>query len=453
MAKEQEAPTVPTVEGQLENLLTSDDLSLALSRLDSIHPADQADLFTRLDQPRRSTMLSLLSGDGLARLLEYLDDEKRIQLIDEMPRASLARVLDRMENDEAVDIVQSLPASEAARVLSDMTTAVEITPLLSHAEESAGGLMTRGYVALHPEMTAEQAMTYLRLRKPFTEEGYYLYVLDEEDKIKGVVNLRELIVSAPRRHIKEVMTKDLITVLPGTDQEECARLLQRYKLKSLPVVDEKGILNGIITGDDLMEVAREEATEDMYRMAGLPADESVSAPWTVSVRRRFPWLLINLVTAFAAAGIVSAFEGTIERAAALAIFMPVVAGQGGNAGIQTITIVVRGIAVGEIQLRDVRYVLAKEIGIGVLKGIGFGILVGIIAWAWQDNWVLGLVVGVALLLNILIAGMLGALIPVALRALKLDPAIASGIFLTTFTDVLGLLFLLGIASLLITQLA
>ena len=449
MAMEQEAETI---DERLEELLKGDNPEEALELLTSIHPADQADLFLRLEEGSGTAMLSLLSAEGLAHLLEYLDDNESRKVIATMPRAALATVLDRMDNDEAVDVLQSLPPAEAARVLPNMSTATDIAPLLEHSEESAGGLMTRGYVALHKEMTAGQAMTFLRLRKPFAEEAYYLYVLDRANQLEGVVNLRELIVADTQQSIEDIMARDVISVAPGTDQEECARLIQHYRLRALPVVDEERVLRGIITADDLMEVASEEATEDMFRMVGLPGDESVFAPLTASLKRRMPWLVINVFAAFAAAAMVAAFEGTIAKVAALAVFMPVVAGQGGNAGIQTITIVVRGIAIGEIELRDVRRVLLKEIGMGILKGVTFGIVIGLIAWAWKGNWVLGLVVGLALLLNMLLAGILGALIPLGLRSLRLDPAIASGIFLTTFTDVLGFLFLLGIATLLITQL-
>ncbi|MDP2674336.1 MAG: magnesium transporter, partial [Dehalococcoidia bacterium] len=273
------------------------------------------------------------------------------------------------------------------------------------------------------------------------------------NRLQGVVNLRELLISDPQTPIVSVMTKDAITVAPDTDQEEVARLVQHYRLRALPVVDEERVLRGIITADDAMEVASEEATEDMYRMVGLLSDDSVYAPVLVSARRRIPWLAINLLAAFAAAAMVAAFEGTIAKAAALAVFMPVVAGQGGNSGIQSITIVVRGLALGEIQPEDARWVLAKEGTIGLVKGLVFGLLIGLVAWAWQGEPAWGLVVGVALLLNMLMAGFLGAVIPLTLRALKLDPAIASGIFLTAFTDTLGFLFLLGLGALLIEHLA
>jgi len=441
-----------TLVKSLEELLGSDDIAAARDLLESIHPADQADLYQRLPPEGREGLVALLSAEGIAQLIAHLEEDVREQLVDRMPRAALAAVLDHAANDVAADVLRLLPPSETARVLSNMATAADITPLLGHADESAGGLMTRGYVALHKDMTAAEAMTFLRLSKPLAEEAYYLYVLDRQNRLEGIVNLRQLIVSDPQAVIADVMARDIVTVSPDADQEEAARLLQHYRLRALPVTDEQGVLSGIITADDLIDVIAEEATEDMYRLVGLPADESVFAPLAESTRRRLPWLLINLFAAFAAAGMVAIFEGTIQKAAALAVFMPVVAGQGGNAGIQTITIVVRGIAVGEIELRDARRVLSKEIAIGIIKGLTFGLLVGIVAWAWQGEWAWGFVVGLALLLNMLVAGALGALIPLGLRTLRLDPAVASGVFLTTFTDVFGFLFLLGLATLLISHL-
>jgi magnesium transporter len=312
--------------------------------------------------------------------------------------------------------------------------------------------MTRGFVALHKDMTAGEAMTLLRARKPLAEEAYYLYVLDAGNRLQGVVNLRQLIVAEPETKIQDVMTRDVISVRPDTDQEEAANLLQHYRLRALPVVDESGVLSGIITADDIIDVITEEATEDIYQIVGLPADESVYAPLAESVRRRLPWLFINLLTAFAGVAVVAAFQGTIEKAAALAVFMPIVAGQGGNAGIQTITIIVRGIAVGEIELRDARRILGREIAIGIIKGTAIGAIVGLVAWLTQDGWAWGFVVAFALIGNMGVAGAFGSLIPLTLRYFRLDPALASGIFLTMITDAMGFLLLLGLATLLIGEL-
>jgi magnesium transporter len=441
-----------TVEERVRDLLHSDDVDSAREVLLAMHPADQADLFDSLDDDERQTMLSLLDADGVAGLLEHMDEELRKKVAEEMPRGTLAQILDRMENDIAVDILHEMAPAEASLTLAQMRTAPEIMPLLQHSDETAGGIMTRGYLALHKDMTVEEAVAFLRATKPLAEEAYYLYVLDGQNRLQGVVNLRQLIVSDPLTRMEDVMVTDIVSVAPDTDQEEAARLLQRYRLRSLPVVDADGVLSGIITADDIIDVIQEEATEDMFRMAGLPGDESIYAPVWVSTRKRIPWLLVNLVTAFAAGGVVAIFEGTIAKAAALAVFMPIVAGQGGNAGTQTVTIVVRGIALGEIEPSDARVILTKEFMLGLIRGVLFGLIVGVAAYVWKGQWAWGLVVGGAMLLNMLVAALMGTLIPLGMRALKIDPAIASGVFLTTFTDMLGFLFLLGFAAIFISQL-
>ncbi|MEO8457548.1 MAG: magnesium transporter [Chloroflexota bacterium] len=450
MTTEQDAAAV---EDRLRDLLHSDDVEAARATLSTLHPADQGDFFDQLDEDERGTMLSLLDADGVAALFEHMDEDLRREVAEKMPRSTLAQILDRTENDIAVDILHEMAPSDATRTLAQMTTASEVLPLLQHEDETAGGIMTRGYVALHKSMTVTEAMNFLRATRPLAEEAYYLYVLDRQNRLEGVVNLRQLVVSPPNTKLADVMVADLITVAPDIDQEEAARLLQHYRLRSIPVVDpETGVLSGIITADDIIDVIQEEATEDMYRMAGLPGDESIYAPVFVSARKRIPWLLVNLVTAFAAGGIVAVFEGTIAKAAALAVFMPIIAGQGGNAGIQTVTLVVRGIALGEIEPSDARAILSKEAALGLIRGVLFGLIVGIAAYAWKGQWAWGLVVGGAMLLNMLVAGLMGTFIPLGMRALKIDPAIASGVFLTTFTDVLGFLFLLGFATILIGQL-
>ena len=448
MTTEQESIAVTR---KLEELLQGDDVQSAVEILDAMHPADQADLFYRLDESDREKVLALLSAEGIADLLEHLDEDLLKDVVHRMPRATLARVLDNTENDIAVDILRLLPPSEAVRTLSQMTTAPQVTPLLGHEDESAGGLMTRGYVTLHKDMTVGEAMAFLRATRPLAEEAYYLYVLDATNRLQGIVNLRQLIVSEPDSHIEDVMTRDIVSVRPDVDQEEVARLLQHYRLRAIPVVDELGLLHGIVTSDDVIDVITEEATEDMFRLAGLPGDDSIFAPVQVSARRRIPWLVANLLTAFLAGGMVAIFEGTIQKAAALAVFMPIIAGQGGNAGIQTITIVVRSMALGEIAPGDARRVLLKEISLGVIRGVLFGLIVGVLAWVWKGEWGWGVVVGSAMLLNMLVAGLLGTLIPLGLRAMKQDPAVAAGVFLTTFTDVLGFFFLLGLATVLIDQ--
>jgi len=334
-----------------------------------------------------------------------------------------------------------------------MSRAAEIAPLLPHADESAGGRMTSDFVALQREWTVDQALSYLRRTRPKAEQVFYLYVVDDQHRLEGVVSLRHLVVADASVRIGDLMTPEVVSVRTGEDQEEVARRVQRYNFVALPVVDEARRLLGVISVDDLMDVAQEEATEDMYRMVGLLEDESLLRPVGRSVAPRLGWLLINLLTAFAAAAVVNAFEGTIERVAALAVFMPVIAGMGGNAGIQTITLVVRSLALGEVALQDVRHILRRELLIGITNGVAIGLLLGVLAFGWYQNAGLGVVAGVAMLLNMTTAVTAGVLVPLSLRALRLDPALASGVLVTTFTDVLGFFFFLGLATLMVERIA
>jgi magnesium transporter len=325
---------------------------------------------------------------------------------------------------------------------------------LTHADETAGGQMTTDFVALHKEWTVQETLEYLRGKHPAAEQAYYLYAVDDGHRLEGVVSLRQLVVAEPGDRIGSIMAPDVFRVHVNDDQEEVARQAQHYNLVALPVVDDSGVLAGVISIDDLMDVVEAEATEDMYRMAGLSERESIyyqSIPRSTGLR--LGWLLVNLVTAFAAAATVNAFEGTIERAAILAVFMPIIAGMGGNAGIQTITLVVRSIALGEVELRDVRHVLTRELVIGVTNGVAIGVLLGVLAFLWKDNVGLGVVAGTAMLLNMSTAVTVGVLVPVTLRAMRLDPALASGVFVTMFTDIMGFFFFLGLATLMIDRIA
>ena len=445
-------PDVEATSEKVEDLLRGEALEEAVGLIASIHPADQAELFTRLEPDLRPSFLALLSSEGMAHLLEHLEPEERQEVVEEMPRASLARVLDRIDNDVAADILRELPPSEAARVISTMTTAGDVAPLLEHADESAGGLMTRGFVALHGDMTAQDAINYMRLIRPNVEEAYYLYVMDAANRLQGVVSLRELVVAAPDTPLREVMESDVISVGPETDQEEVARLVQHYRLRALPVVDEERHLLGIATMDDAMDVVSEEATEDMYRMAGVGVDERAFSPLLESAKRRLPWLAFNMAWAFLAIAVVNAFKPTIARLAALAVIMPMIAGQGNNAGVQTATIVVRSMALGEVQLRDIFRLLRKEVLMGMIKGATFGPVLGVVAWLWMDNATLGFIAGLSLFLNMIIAGLGGVLLPMTFRRLGMDPATVAGVFDTVLTDIMGFLIFLGLATLMIDQL-
>ena len=438
---------------EAQRLFESESTDAGLTQLAALHPADQAHVLSQLDSELRAPLLSRISQSALAEILEYLKDEPRHAIVDELPTALLGPLLDEVDRDIAVDILHGLPPERAQQALAAMTSAPDIAPLLTHPDETAGGRMTTDYVAFQRDWTVEQALSYLRRTRPAAEQVFYLYVIDSEDRLEGVVSLRQIVIAAPEERISALMTPGVVSVLATADQEEAARRVQRYNFIALPVVDERQRLIGVVSIDDLMDVAEEEATEDMFRMAGLAERESLQRPIARSLLPRLAWLLVALASVFAAAAVVDAFEGTIERAAALAVFMPVIAGLGGNAGVQTITLVVRSLALGNVEMRDVRRVLLRELLIGVTNGVIIGLTVGLLIFAWKGNVGLSVVAGLAMLLNMAMGVTAGVLVPVSLRALKLDPALASGVLLTTFTDVLGFFFFLGLATLMIDRIA
>jgi magnesium transporter len=315
--------------------------------------------------------------------------------------------------------------------------------------------MTRTFISLSGAWTAGRAIQYLRRIRPDADSAYYLYIVDDGGRLEGIVSLRDLIIAAPETRLAEIMHGEVHRARDDMDQEEMARMVQRYDLVALPVVDAQDRLVGVITVDDVLDVVEEEATEDILKLAGVGVKERALSPVRESIRRRVPWLAVNMCVALVAAGIVSLFEDTIAKVAALAAIMPIVAGQGGNAGVQTSTIVVRGLALDEIDVSDLLRVLRKEILLGCVKGVFFGAALGLIAYAWlgDQNLTLATIAAVAMFANMLVASLAGVLIPMTLRyVLKLDPATAAGVFDTMLTDIMGFFIFLGLSTLLIDRL-
>ncbi len=436
-------------------LVANREWALALAALTALHPADLADLVLELDDEGQRELLDRLPTDISAQLFAYAqDDDELRELIRGVGFADLAAVLEEAEDDVAADVIQQLEPSEQQETLAALDRGDEVAELLQYNEETAGGLMTRGFVALPEETTVQEAIAYLRVVQPAAERAYYVYVLDDEERLTGVVSIRDLIVSAPGTRLDEITQRDFHAVTTGTDQEAAARILQRYNLMALPVVDHEGHLQGVMSADDLIDVLEEEATEDMYRMVGLTEDgEKVFSPVGQSVRRRLPWMLVNVITALVASLTVSLFDATLARATVLAAFMPMVAGQGGNAGTQTATIAVRSMALGDLHVSDLFRAVRKESLVGIANGAAIGVVGGLVSFAWERNTALSLVLGAALFLNIVAATLGGVLIPLGLKSIKVDPALAANIFVTTITDVMGFLFFLGLASLAIDQIA
>lgn len=443
MDKEQVDSTLEQIRASLETGRIED----AIQILTSLHPVDLADTFAELDQSEQTTILPELDLQSAADLLEELGDEAAADFAESLPMELLADLLDEMQPDEAADVLGDISRQRAAQALSEMEDIAEVLPLLSHEDETAGGRMTTSYVALHPSSTAQQAIEYLRTRDPEAETPYYLYVVDDALGLVGIVGLRDLVIANPAETIESIMDPQVFHVDAQTDQEEAARVMARYDLAAMPVVDASGMLLGVITYDDLFDVLEEEATEDIYRLANVPeADLSLDSPISLAIRRRLPWLFLNTFTALFAAWVISNFEPLLAQVALLAVFQSVVAALGGNAATQSLAITVRAIALGSVELRDVWRTLAKEAITGLLQGVSIGIAVGIGVYLWKGNFILGLILGLALIGNMLIAVIVGTLIPLILKWFNQDPALASTVLVTAVTDSVGFALFLGLAT-------
>ena len=443
---------VDAIIAQVRDALAEGDWDRAVALVEALRPPDQADLFSDLPPSAQDQLLPRLDLEDSADILEELEEQEAAEIATRLEIEDLARILDEMEPDEAADLLGDIAPEQAADVLAAIEQPEEIRHLLIHADETAGGLMTSARVTLHREMTVEQAIAHLRIVAPETEDIYYLFVLDRDVRLVGVVSLRQLIVAPRHTRVETLMDPDVIQVRADADQEEAARLMARYDLLALPVVDQNDHLLGLITHDDLVDVLEEEATEDIYRLGGVPGEFPPDVPIPAALRTRLPWLVLNLGTALASATILSLFEGTIARVAALAAFFPIVAGVSGSAGTQTLTVTVRGLATGELSPQDGFRALGREVLIGLANGIAVGGLIALIALVWKGTPMLGGIVGLATLLNMIGAGVAGALVPVVMQILKLDPALASPILVTTITDAFGYFIYLGLATLVLTRL-
>jgi magnesium transporter len=428
-----------------------------LNLLQKQHPADLAQVFTELPDKEREAAFSLLA-DRNGRLsmeaLSELEPEAGAALLATRPAEEIARLAQEIPSDDAAALIDHLPEELSNAVLDLMRPRESrvVEHLLEYAERTAGRIMNPNVFALSEDITVGEAITELQSNRE-VEMVFYLYVVDERRHLVGVVSLRRLLLVSPETPLKRIMTAELISARVEMDQEEVARQVAAYNLLAIPVVDEENKLVGIITVDDVIDVIKDEATEDIYRLAGVTSDERVFTPARESLRKRLPWLGVNLATAFLAAAVVGVFTGTIDALPILAVFMPIVAGMGGNAATQTLTVIVRGIALGELSWANSRKALMKEAVVGIGNGLALGLVAAIVAWVTRGDPVLGLVLGTAMVINMFVAATAGVLIPLGLRAANVDPALASSVFITTMTDVFGFLSFLGLATLFAQHLA
>ena len=428
-----------------------------LNLLQKQHPADLAQIFSELpDKDREAAFSTLAERNGRLAMesISELGPEKGAALLATRSAEEIAKLAQEIESDDAAALIDYLPEELSAAVLDLMRPKESgvVENLLEYDERTAGRIMNPNVFALNEDMTVGEAITELQNNRD-VEMVFYLYVVDDRKHLVGVVSLRRLLLVSPETPLKRIMTADLISARVDMDQEEVATQVAAYNLLAIPVVDEENKLVGIITVDDVIDVIKDEATEDIYRLAGVAGDERAFTPAGESLRKRLPWLAINLMTAFLATVVVAIFEPTIDQLAAVAIFMPVVAGMGGNAGTQTLTVIVRGIALGELTWSNSRKALLKEATVGLGNGVVLGVVAALVAWAWRGNGTLGVVLGAAMIINMFVAATAGTLVPLGLRAANIDPALASSVFITTLTDIAGFFAYLGLATIFIQSLA
>ena len=421
-----------------------------INLLQKQHPVDLAELFGELSSKDCRGALNLLldhnSRLALEALIEYGPEPAAALLADHSPDR-IALWLQDLPSDDAAALIDELPEELSDAVLEQMRPrdSGEVENLLEYSERTAGRIMNPTVFALSDDLTAGEAIQALQGSRE-VEMVFYLYVVDERRHLVGVVSLRRLLLVAPETPLQRIMTTDLISARVDTDQEEAAQHVANYNLLAIPVVDEQNRLVGIITVDDVIDIIKDEATEDIYGLAGVSGDEHVFSPARESIRKRLPWLAVNLVTATLAAFVVRAFQDTIDEVVALAVFMTIVASMGGNAATQTLTIIVRGIALGELTWGNSKKAVIKEAVVGLGNGLALGLVGAGVAWLMAGNLILGLILALAMVINLLVAAIAATLIPIALRALKIDPALASAVFITTLTDVFGFFAFLGLAT-------
>ena len=440
----------------LRRLLASGFTARAERLLARMPPADIAPLFSGLTPDEIRTVIELLfRRRRAARTLKELPPEMLPQVFEAVTDQRLAAVLGRLEIDDLTEIVEWIPEERRVEVVNRLHDGKrgELERAALYPESSAGRVMTTSFVALDEKMTAQEAIESIRAAGDENESILYLYVIDDQRALCGVVPIRRLVSAPPLRTIGELMIPDPVSVRADDDQEEVAQLVARYDLLAVPVTDVDRRMLGVITVDDVIEVITEEATEDMYNLAGLNDADRVFTPASTSVRKRLPWQFMNLGAVFISAWVVGLFEQTLDQIVTLAVFMPVINGMGGNGGVQSLTVVTRAMALGEIEFSSGLRAVGKELMVGLAMGLCAGIAAGTIAWLWQGNPWLGAVLCAAMVVTLTVAGLLGAAVPVLLKALRQDPALGSGAIVVTATYALGLFCFLGLGTLLIERLA
>lgn len=433
---------------RLHGHLAAGDSHEIAGMMEPLHAADAGDVLEALNAEDRLALVQLLGDRFDYEALTEVDDSVRSELIEDLPAADVARGVAALDSDDAVYILEDIDHADREEILAQMPAfeRLSLKRSLDFPEDSAGRRMQTDLIAIPPFWTVGQTIDYLRADKDLPDEFFQLYVVDPGYRVLGIIPLDKFLRAQRTVRIEDLMNQDVLTIDATEDQEEAARVFERYDLVEVGVVDENHRLVGVLTVDDMVDVIHEEATEDIKLLAGV-GDEEISDRVVGAVRSRAPWLIVNLITAVLASTVIGLFDATIEQMVALAALMPIVASMGGNAGTQTMTITVRALATRDLDRARVGRLILREMTVGLLNGVIFAVLIGAVTWLRYMNPSLGIVIGLAMIINMIAAGSAGILIPLGLNRLKIDPAIASSVFVTTITDVIGFFAFLGLAAL------
>ncbi|MCP1338702.1 magnesium transporter [Idiomarina sp. M1R2S28] len=435
------------------NSALSDGMFVAARRMLHNMPACDVALLLESSPPKsRSIVWKLVDVEEHGEILEELNEEVQKDIIRQMAPENLAAATEGMDTDDLAYVLRGLPEPVYQQVLKSMDESdrERAETALSYAEDSAGGIMNTDTITLRSDVTIDVVLRYLRLKGELPEATDKLYVVDRHEKLIGEITLTQLLTIDPSHRIDEIMSTDITTIPVTMDETEVAKLFERHDWVSAPVVDNEQQLVGRITIDDVVDIIREEAQHSMLSMAGLEDDEDTFAPVLKSTRRRTVWLAVNLVTALLAAMVSSLFEDILAQMAVLAILNTIVPSMGGIAGSQTLTLVIRGMALGHIGTSNSRWLIGKELAIGFLNGIIWSVLIAAVVALWKQDWLVGGIIAFAMMMNLVAAALAGATIPLVLKRFNIDPALAGGVILTTVTDVVGIFAFLGSATLLLS---
>ncbi|WP_276346680.1 magnesium transporter [Daejeonella sp. JGW-45] len=433
---------------KIRKALEQDDSALKIS-VSEYHPSEIAILFESLPQESRERIISILPAEIASEVISEMDSEFHPErLLENLHPERRSEIVEELDYDDATDIISQLPEEQQQEILQELDEedASNIRSLLKYDDDTAGGLMNTQVIKINQNLMKKEALDLIIKQSEEMEEFYTINVIDEHNMLKGIVSLKDIIKARNNVRIQEIIKADFVYVKADTDQEEVAKLISQYNLSSIPVVDDNMHLLGRITFDDVIDVMEEENTEDILKISGVSEDEELAGNWKEAVKSRLPWLVLNLGTAFLAASVIRYFDSSIARMGILAGYMVMIAGMGGNAATQALAVTVRRISLNDLTDNQAYRTVLKEFTVGLINGASIGFIIFLFALFYDANPMLGLVIFIAMTGNLIIAGMAGSSIPLILKRVGIDPAIASSIIITTFTDVFGFLLLLGLAS-------